>query len=281
MSAAAVAGGLAGALGVLGLWETLASIGTDGAGSLPARIAPLLRAGRDGRETAPAERRRLVALGAATMLPAGWLVAGPVAGLALAACAPAAAGALLRERRRRHRAALGRAAPALARVLADLLAAGHAPRGALALAASEGGGAMGAELRRMLADLDAGETTEAALERLRRRAARPEVDAIVAAILLHADAGGDLPAALRGVAAAHEGSARLEAEARAATAQARLTGQLVCGLPLGAAALAELARPGTTSSLLAAPLSGPLLLTAGLVQVGALVAIRRLARPVG
>lgn len=280
MSAAVVAAGLAGALAVIGLWEALAAAGpARAAGSLAAGLAPVLRAGLDGREPGPGDRRRLALVGAATLLLAGWLVAGPAAGLALAACAPAAAGALLRARRRRHRAEVGRAAPAQARTLADILAAGQAPRGALALAARGAGGALGVELRRMSADLEAGVTTEEALEGLRRRAGRPEVDAIVAAILLHREAGGDLPGALRGVAAAHEGTAHLEADARAATAQARLTGNLVCGLPLGAAALAELARPGTLAGLASAPLSGPLLLAAAVMQAGALVAIRRLARP--
>jgi len=275
-----MAAGLAGALGVLGLSDAVAALSPARVvGPLADAFGPLLRAGRDGREPAPADRRRMLALAAGTLLVAGWLMAGPLAGLALACCAPAVAGALVRARRRRHAAAVGRAAPGLARTLADLISSGQAPRGALALAARGAGGALGAEVGRMGADLDAGATTEDALERLRKRAGRPEIDAIAVAILLHREAGGDLPAALRGVAGAAEASARLEADARAATAQARLTGQIVCGLPLAAAALAELARPGTIGDLLAAPLSGSLLLAAGVMQAGALFAIRRLARP--
>lgn len=275
-----MAAGLAGALAVLGLSDALAALSPARvAGPLAAAVAPLLRAGRDGREPSRAERRRMLALAAVTLAVGGWLVAGPLAGLVLACCAPAAAGALIRTRRRRHAAAIGRAAPTLARTLADLVSSGQAPRGALALAARDTGGALGAELERTAGDLGAGATTEAALERLRRRARRPEIDAIAVAILLHRQAGGDLPAALRGIAGAGEASVRLEADARAATAQARLTGQIVCGLPLAAAALAEIARPGTLGDLLAAPLSGPLLLAAGITQVAALLAIRRLARP--
>ncbi len=280
MSFAALAAGLAGTLAVLGLWDALVVAGpTRLAGALATALAPLRRAGRDGREPAPAERRRLALLGAATLLVAGWILVGPVGGLALAASGPAAVAALVRARRRQHRAEVGRAVPALARTLADLLGAGQAPRGALVELARSADGAAAVELRRMAGELDADARTEEALERVRRRAARPEMDALVAAVLLHREAGGDLPVALRGVATAYEETARLEADARAATAQARLTGTLVCGLPLGAALLAELARPGALAGLLAAPLSGPLLLAAGVLQLGALVAIRRMARP--
>ncbi len=275
------AAGLAGALAVFGLWEALVAAGpTRLAASLVAALAPLRRAGREGREPAPAERRRLAVLGAATLLAAGWLLAGPPAGFALAACGPAAVAGLVRARLRRHRADVGRAAPALARHARRPPGRRSGPaRAPCSSSRAAPAAPPGWSCARLAAELQADARTDDALEGLRRRAARPEVDALVAAILLHREAGGDLPAALRGVAAAHEETARLEADARAATAQARLTGTLVCGLPLGAALLAELARPGALAGLLGAPLSGPLLLAAGALQLGALVAIRRLARP--
>ena len=74
--------------------------------------------------------------------------------------------------------------------------------------------------------------------------ARPRWDTIVAAILLQRDAGGDLAGLLRAIAAALEDAARVEADARSATAQARFTAWLVALLPVGAAVLAELADPG-------------------------------------
>ena len=100
-----------------------------------------------------------------------------------------------------------------------------------------------------------GAPTEAEFERLRRRAGAPAWDAIVAGILLQRDAGGDLPALLRDLAAALEAAARQDREALAATAQARFTARLVLGMPLAAAALAELGSPGFFGRLLANPLS--------------------------
>ena len=64
------------------------------------------------------------------------------------------------------------------------------------------------------------------LERLRLRAGCRAWDTLIAAILLQRDAGGDLPALLRDLAAALEAADRLERDARTARAQARFTAWL-------------------------------------------------------
>ena len=123
-----------------------------------------------------------------------------------------------------------------------------------------------------------GAGTEETLEGLRRRAADPGWDAIVAAILLARDHGGDLARLLRATATSLEDGARLRADARGATAQARFTAWLVGGLPLGAAAVGALASPGALAAMLGDPLSAALLVVAGLCQVVAAVLIARIAR---
>jgi hypothetical protein len=60
---------------------------------------------------------------------------------------------------------------------------------------------------------------------------------------------------LRAIAGGLEEAARVEADARSATAQARFTAWLVALLPVGAAVLAELADPGYVVALLRAPLA--------------------------
>jgi Flp pilus assembly protein TadB len=52
----------------------------------------------------------------------------------------------------------------------------------------------------------------------------------------------------------------------------------VCGLPLTGAGLVELASPGFAASLLADPLSAWLAIMAAVLQVTALVCIKRLGR---
>ena len=92
------------------------------------------------------------------------------------------------------------------------------------------------------------------------------------------DAGGDLPALLRELAASQEAATRADDDARAATAQARFTARLVAGLPAVAIGLAELASPGFVGGLLGNPLSLTLVVLALVLQAVAFVAVRAISR---
>jgi tight adherence protein B len=277
---AVVLAGLAGAVAVAGAWEAVAAVEQAAVARAIGRwTAPLGAARREGRTPTVPERRRLALVGAGALLAGGWLLAGPLFGAACAAAGPLGLGRLVRARRERWRADLARGAPHAARALADALAGGHAVRGALAVAA-EGGvpGAAGRELAAAARALALGARTEDVLEALRVRAANRAWDTIVAAILLQREAGGDLAGLLRSIAGGLEEAARVEADARSATAQARFTAWLVALLPLGAAMLAELARPGYVATLLRAPLAPSLLAAAAACQLVACALIRRIAR---
>ncbi|HEY3018980.1 MAG TPA: type II secretion system F family protein [Solirubrobacteraceae bacterium] len=279
MSRAVLLAAAAGGAGVLAAWEVLGAL--EGAGAAMRRaLAPLARAGRSGVAPSVAERRRVAALLAGALLAAGWLVAGVVPAALLAAGGPMSARAVVAARRRRWRADLVAGAPLVARALADALSGGHSVRGAIAEAAANGGvsGAAGAELAFAAHRLALGERTETALEALRDRAHAPAYDAVVAAILLQRSAGGDLARLLRELASSLEHAARAAADARALTAQARFTGALVALLPAGAAALAELGRPGFLADVLAFPPSAAMLAAAVLLQAVGFVAMHRLAR---
>ena len=266
----------AGACAVYAAWNLLAALdGRASAAALGRWLAPL----RAGRAATAGERRRLAMVGAATLCAAGWLVAGVAGALALGAAGPLAARQALTWRARRRRAELARGAPAAARALADALAGGHSIRGAIAAAAeTDLPGAVGEELRRAAGALAVGEPTTAVLEALRGRAGDPAWDTLVAAVLLQADAGGDLAGLLRDLATRLEDAARAEADARTVTAQARFTAWLVAALPAGAALLAELAAPGFLAELASAPLTGALLLTSLLLVTLSIGLVRRICR---
>lgn len=284
MSPAAGLAAVAAALAVFAAWDAVAAVERVRLAAAVGRlVAPLLRAGREGREPTAPEQRRLAVVAAIVLFAGGWLLGGPLVGLGVAVAGPWAAVTVVRARRRRYRSELRRGAPLVARSLADALAGGHSVRGAVAEAARAGGliGPAALELSAAARRLELGEPTAGVLERLRARAGVRAFDTIVAAVLVQARAGGDLARLLRELATALEDAMRLEGEARAATAQARFTGLLVSLLPLGAAALAELASPGYLASLLGAPLTGWLLGCAALFQVAALGLISRIARVVG
>lgn len=278
---AALLAALAAVAGVFGAWDALAAVeGMRPAAAVGRVLAPLRLAGRAGRTPTTPERRRLAVLGAGALLAAGWLLAGPLLGALLAAAGPAALGPVLAARHRRWRRALADGVPAVARALADALVGGHSVRGALEDVGRSGAvpGAAGLELRAAARRLALGAATDDVLDDVRRRAADPAWDTLVAAILLQRDAGGDLATLLRSVADAREHARRVEADARGLTAQARATARLVAGLPCAALALGELIAPGTLGALLADPRSRLLLLAGLILGAFAFVAIARIAR---
>ena len=281
MSAAVLSAGLAGACALLAAWEAIAAADEERVVQSARRwIAPLLDVLRSGRAPTSPERRRLVALGTVSLLGGGWLLAGPVAGLAVAATAPWAARAVVQAQGRRRTASIARGAPAIARALADALSGGHSVRGAVTAAARDGAiaGPAGEEMRVAAAALELGERTDDVLQALARRAGGGPLDTLVAAVLLQRQAGGDLAALLRDLAAALEERGRVVAEARSATAQARFTALLVCGLPVAGLVLGELAQPGFVPALLSEPLTAVMAGLALVLQVLAFVCVTRIAR---
>jgi tight adherence protein B len=272
---------LAAMCGVFGTWDALAVVDEVRPVAAVGRVlAPLRLAGRAGRRPTTPERRRLAILGAATLLAAGWLLGGPVLGVVLAGAGPAAVGPALAARHRRWRRALSDGVPSVARALADALAGGHSVRGALEDVGASGAvpGPVGLELRTAADRLALGAATDDVLEALRRRAADPAWETLVAAILLQRDAGGDLATLLRSVADAREHARRVEADARSLTAQARATAKLVAGLPCAALAFSELLAPGTLIALLGDPRSRVLLVAGMTVGALAFIAISRIGR---
>ncbi len=246
-----------------------------------ARLAAetVARATREGRTPAAAERRRLALFAGAAGFAGGFALLGALAGFLVALAAPWAVMRALRARAHRYRRSIDAGAAAIALSLADALGGGHSLRGAL-IEAARGGvpGAAGRELRRLAGELALGGRTDEALDAFRRRAGSHRVDILVAACLLQRRAGGDLALLLRECARAFEDQARLQDEARAATAQARFTGLVVVLLPLGGALLAELASPGYLAGLAGSPLTLLLAVPALGLQAAAALLIRRLAQ---
>jgi tight adherence protein B len=280
LSPATALAALSAACGVVAAWEVLTvAEHARAAASLRRILVPLLGS-RVGATTAP-ERARLIALVAATLFAAGWLLDGPMLGLLCAAGGPWLPSRVVAARRRRWSTQMARGAPAAARSIADALAGGHSIRGALAEAARAGGagGAADAELRACADALALGSSTDAALEALRTRASCAAWDTLVAAVLLNRDAGGDLATLMRELAGDLEAARRVEADARAATAQARFTGWLVAALPAAGAVLTELAAPGTLARIAGQPVALMMAIAAIVLQGLGIVAIHRLAAP--
>jgi tight adherence protein B len=122
--------------------------------------------------------------------------------------------------------------------------------------------------------IDLGAPVADALETVRAQAGQGTWDVAVAALLLQREAGGDLVSLLRGLATGADLVARDAADARAASAQARLTARIVLVLPALAGVLMLLASPSIAGAMLTRPLPVALLTAAAILQLLALLAVR-------
>ncbi len=262
-------------------WELLASFERLAAmRAIAEALAPARAAGSDGRDASAPDRRRLTTLAIAVAAALGWSSLGPAAAVALAALGPFAAVVVIRLRQRRWRSQVNRDAAAASRAIADLLSSGHSLSGSIAGAAREG--AVAPQTRAMLdeaaAAIAVGLSPDDALEHLRVRCKEGPWESIVAAIQMQRQSGGDLAGLLRELSADLDTTARAQREARAASAQARLTARIVLAMPIVGAAIFGVAAPTALGQLLSEPLPRALLLLAVLLQVVAVVAVRRVAR---
>lgn len=259
------------------VWELLGSVPRTGR-YVASAVAALGRAGSEGSAPTEIERRRLGVVAGAALGLSAWLLLGSAPGALLAGLGPAAAGWAVDRRQRNYRVRVEAEIPALASGLADALAAGGSLRTALRdLTESIDGPAL-VELRRVDADLAVGVPPRQALGSMAGRVGSEPVSALVRAVLSQQRSGGDLARLLRAHGEAAVQRQRAEAEARSATAQARLTGGMVAAMPVGAALLVEMAAPGFVGSMLAEPVAVVLLALALALQACGYLLIQRLGR---
>lgn len=250
---------------------------------LPAAIAAARRVWGGGRGPAARVRRRWgsgrLRLALAVAAVGGLLVVGAPLPALLLGGGVGGGHAVRGAARSRRRRTVGRGAPLVARAIADGLDAGLPVRRAITEAARTAAvdGPAGEELRIVAARLHAGDPLPSALDRWRVRTAERAHATLVAALLLHGDAGGELADVLRGQAAALERARRQAAEAESAIVQARAAARIVAGIPLVGVAGAVVLAPGAVRALTATPLGTALVVAAVGLHVAALFAVRRLA----
>lgn len=198
----------------------------------------------------------------ATLGVLGGLVAGP-AGLALA--------------RSRARLRAASAVPAgLERVAAELRGGGTVETGVAVLAGRDG--PLGPGMGRVRARLELGATLPDALDAWSRELGTPQARAAGGAMAVVATVGGSAADALDGLAASLRDRLAAQAEARALSAQARLSTLVVAVAPLGYLLFSSLVDRGATSVLLGSGV-GRLCLGGGLaLEAVAGLWMRRLLR---
>lgn len=234
------------------------------------------RTRREGSFPSVVERRRLGVVTGSVLALLTLTVAGFGPAVAVALLGPWVAGRLISRGARRYREGLEYAVPDIARGLAAALGSGGSIRRALSDLAPGLEGPAAVELGRVCADVELGVPPREALVAMAGRSGSEEITELIAALTSQERSGGDLVALLRRLGDAAEGRQRARAEARSATAQARLTGGMVVVMPVAAGLLIELVQPGFIGALLSDPLAAVLVAIALLLQVLSWILIQRL-----
>ena len=197
----------------------------------------------------------------AIMLGAGVAVAMAV-GAAVGLAPPAVVAVAAARRQRRFAADL----PDVLALLAGSLRAGFPLDQALRTVATEAGGPVGTELRRVAAETALGRTLPGALTAAGERMASEDIGWVGVAVEIHQQAGGNLAEVLDTVAATVAGRQQLRREVASLTAEGRLSAVVLGLLPPGLTVVISVVNPGYLSALLGDP-QGRVMVVSSLVAM--------------
>lgn len=272
--------------------ETAGRKTNRGARTLAAFLRPLdrrLRARGKHRSAEARLRRAGLKLRLAEYLAAKWGLAalcglgGLVTGGVLGAVAGGVVGLVAPEfvveslGRRRLRA-VARQLPDALSVVANSLRSGFSFLQAIGVAAEEMPDPIASELRQVMRETQVDISLEDALANLLNRIPLVDLQLAVTAVLLQRQVGGNLAGLLDTVGEMVRLRWRVEADVRSLTAQGRLSGWIVGGLPFVLGGFVMVVNPGYVSVLFREPLGRALILAAVALQAVGVAIIRRLVR---
>lgn len=161
-------------------------------------------------------------------------------------------------------------------LVSNSLRSGYGLMQSFEFAAQQMGPPLATELRRMLREVNLGLSAEEALRSLGERVNSPDLDMVLTAINIQRNVGGNLAEILDNVAFTMRERERIRGEIRTLTAQQRMTGIIIGGLPIGIGLLFLVINPEYMSILFTDPVGRMILLAAAVLEGLGIVATRRI-----
>ncbi|HEX3374581.1 MAG TPA: type II secretion system F family protein [Edaphobacter sp.] len=158
------------------------------------------------------------------------------------------------------------------------LRAGHSLTAALDLVGQEIADPVGKEFRRVSEEQNLGLPQRDALLDLGERVPVPDVRFLVAAMLIQRETGGNLVEVLDKTTALLRDRIRLQGEVRIYTAQGRLTGWILCLLPIFMFFILTVINPNYTAPLLNQPTGQHLLIAGAVFMLLGILVIRKIVQ---
>ena len=149
-------------------------------------------------------------------------------------------------------------------LMARALRAGHTVTSAIEMVSTEGSEPVASEFRRVFEEQNFGLPLREAMLNLAARVPLPDVSFLVTAILVQKETGGNLAEVLDKATAVIRDRFRLRGQLRVYTAQGRLTGWILAGLPFFMFVVLNIVNPEYEKTLLTDPV-GQKMIYAGIV----------------
>ncbi len=204
-----------------------------------------------------------------------WIVdlAPGVIGGTLAAAFPVL---ILRAKRERRMAKFNQKLPDALDLIARALRAGHSIGAAIEIVAEEGGEPVRSEFGEVYKQQNFGIPQRDALLQLGRRVPSADLQIVITAMLVQKETGGNLVEILDRTTAVLRDRMRIQGELRVHTAQGRLTGWILCLLPVVMFCLISIANPGYSNVLVHDPVGRKLTYTGICMMVMGGLLIRKI-----
>jgi tight adherence protein B len=184
---------------------------------------------------------------------------------------------LILRRGHRHRRFLAQL-PDTLQLIAGSLQAGYSLQQAISTLVREADPPISTEFRRVLAEHSLGRPLEDSLEEVGRRLESRDFAWVVMAIRVQHEVGGNLAELLTTVAVTLRERDRLRRQVRALSAEGRLSGWILGGLPVAFAIYLSLVRPEYLSPLVHTPLGWLLLAVAAVLYLTGAIWMSRVVR---
>ena len=182
---------------------------------------------------------------------------------------------LLKKRERRFRR-ITEQLPAAIDLMSGGLRAGQAVAATIETVAQEVEEPLRSEFRRTSVELNFGLPFREAMLNLRSRVSVPDVQFLIAAILVQKETGGNLALILDKTSHVIRERLRVSGEMRVRTAQGRLTGKILCALPFVIFIGMNFLHPGYGRVLFENPIGQKLVTYAAILMVLGMLIIRRI-----
>jgi tight adherence protein B len=185
---------------------------------------------------------------------------------------------VLRLKRNRRMVKFDQNLPEALDLMSRSLRAGHSVSAAIEIVAEEGMEPLRSEFARVHQQQVLGLPNRDALLQLGRRLPSTDLQVVITAMLVQKETGGNLVEILERTAAVLRDRLRIKGDVRVHTAQGRLTGAILCLLPVAMYVLINLANPGYTRVLITDPTGRKMTYAGiGMIAVGGLL-IRKIVR---